>query len=684
MIRNTMQQDYAAGLGILIDQLKAWEDFPNPTPSVLEAWSQSVSRRGQLMIPLGASAQGQWLKVQRRALEDLARLAQTGQPYDSKLPGFCPACERRLTGWDCLVCGYQCLNLERYIKETLASMHPAQHLPFQTLLLPDPLRKRLLFLDLAHPGHVLWEIPLDELCRYPAYAQYLPEHQVLIADPKGQQVLICDLLGHLVKRIDCAGLGIQEPVMATALLAAEGERRYLIVDRAGDQVLIVNEDSRLCWRCEQTLSHPSFATLTADQTLLIADTGHGRVLELTLPHGRLIGTFQRELSGPVWVQRLENKHLLVIDQNNARLHQFRGDGQHLDASPLNLGSLFRPLQIYLRRNGQLVIAQSGQAWEVQPGATQWSGFWDFEQLICQELPVRVAKPVLRQARKALALRVQSFASLGEALAQTALFGRARADVLALARKLCRCIRLHAGQKLSLEAQPGLIYVAKGQFELLPAAPHQAARVYAAGALLGDSGAPGAELAGRELRALVPTRIYVLTHFSIETLLPYLERQQAPEKQLLPAPDSRPALNPGLGERVKRLLSRPVRSDNLRKSQGVKFNLFYTPAERDILLAAEDYRYRSYEVHLQFLPQGQQLDQLVHLFQVLKAHGFLVKHRWFEGGRLLVAHVILNGVDTEPLKLKLAALPHLDRYWVESVVFSDPDARAPRRLRSAGA
>lgn len=63
-----------AGLKRLIGILKDWPDFPLPTAAVLEAWGQAAAKGRQLMIPLGQSAQGQYLKVPARALEVLARL----------------------------------------------------------------------------------------------------------------------------------------------------------------------------------------------------------------------------------------------------------------------------------------------------------------------------------------------------------------------------------------------------------------------------------------------------------------------------------------------------------------------------------------------------------------------------------------------------------------------------------
>ncbi|MEZ0369222.1 MAG: hypothetical protein ACAI44_09075 [Candidatus Sericytochromatia bacterium] len=674
MNRTLSPERIGFGLNLLTDILAQWPGFPMPTESVLQAWAQAAEKRQQLMIPLGESSQGQWLKVQARALEDLARLIQArpAGEYYSVPPPLCPACERKLEDWDCPVCGYRVVNLERFIKETMASMHPVQHLPFDVLLLPDPMRKRLLFLDLSQPGHVLWEVPLEDSCRYPVYAQYLPEKRLIVADSKGCQVLICDLLGHVSLRLDSQALGLKEPVMATCFLAAEGERRFLIVDRAGQQVLIVGENGRICQRFNQELSQPTFAALNSDQNLLICDTGHGRVLELSMPQGRLLGCFSQGLSAPVWAQKLEDNKLMVADQHQGRIFYFQPAGLQTGSNSLHVMSTFRPHQLYLRRNGQLVISQAGQAWEIRPGLPHLSGFWELENLICAELPVLVARPVLRPRRQAAPAKVPH--NLGEALRQTELFGQARPEVLEMARRLCRCIRLKAGQILNLDEQAGLIYVCKGQIAFMA----EETRLYSAGSLLGDAARPTQNrLAGQELRALVPSKLYLLTRFSLETLLPYLAKAD-PAAPALPKPSR------GLGNRVKQLLSRPPR--NQASHQGIKLNLYYTPAEREILLSAEDYKYRSYEIHLQFMPQGQQLEQLVKLFQLIKSQGYLVKHRWFDGSRLLVAHVILNGVDTAPLKRLLTQLDQLDKFWIEPVVFNAPDTPSKKfgLLHSAGA
>lgn len=674
------------GLSFLIETLKHWDDFPAPTEAVLSAWSQSIQKRHQLMIPLGGSAQGQWLKVQARALEDLYRLLddKPNDDYTPEPPPFCPSCQRRLGAWDCQICGYAVVNLERFIKETLASMHAVQHLPENVLLLPDPARKRLLFLDLSRPGHVLWEIPLAQVCSYPQYALYLPDHQVLVTDSQTKQILIVDLLGHVTQRLDQPEHKLVEPVMATAYLAPEGEQRYLVVDRGGNQVLLLKNSGELHWRYRE-LKQPNYAAITPEQTVLIADTGHARVLELSLPHGRLHACFSQYLKAPIWVQRDEQKQLLVVDERPGCLQHYTPGGQLKDSWPINAGPNLKAHQIFARRNGQLVFVQTEQAFELRPGLSHFSGFWEFADLICQDLPTLVARPVLRQTRaltvpQALPPRVTS---LADALKQTELFGQARPEVIDLARKLCRCVRLKAGQSMNIEAQGSLIYIARGQVELTPAESDKAIKIYGSSALLGEPGLSHNQPAGRELRALVPTKLLILSHFSLDTLMPYLSKNA-------PVQPRRGAPTASLGERVKQILSRPAQEARpAAPHQGVKFNLYYTPAEREILLSAEDYRYRSYEVHLQFLPQRQQassaqLEELVKVFQLIKAHGFLVKHRWFDNGRLLVAHVILNGVDTAPLKRKLQVLERLDKLSIEPVVFVNSGRKKPRRVHFAGA
>lgn len=668
-----------AGLKRLIGILKDWPDFPLPTAAVLEAWGQAAGKGRQLMIPLGQSAQGQWLKVPARALEDLARLLpEQTQDYLEHPPEKCPACERRLSGWDCLLCGYQSTNLERYIRATLAAMQPAQFLPFNTLLLPDPRRQRLIFLDLAQPGHVLWEVPLEESSRYPCYAQYLPEARILVADSKANRVLICDLLGRVCQSLDSRALALKEPVMATLLLTADGGRRYLVVDRAGHQVLLVNEDGSLHRRYDKDLSHPSFATVLPDQQLLICDTGHHRVLRLHAEHGAEGTPLSGPLQAPVWVQGLENHQLMVADRQLGRLMRFRADGLLLRTDSLHVMAEFNPHQLLLRHNGEVVIAQSEKIWALRPGSPHLSGFWEPEELICQELPVMVAKPILRAPRTARPTPPQSHpvaSSLSQALEQAPLFARARQEVIEMACGLFKCQRVKAGQVLELDAQTELLYIAQGQFECLAGAYQASLKLYGTGSLLGarsldDTG----KLAGCRLRACVPGKIFGLNSFSLRTLLPFLEGQTQP---LTPPP--RPQ---SLSQRVRQLLSKPSHGPAMHHPL-VRLNLYYTPAERQILTSIKNYRFRSFEIHLRFLPQGQALEEMVALFQLLKAHGSLLKHRWFDHGRLLVAHVLLNGIDKQPLNEQLATLHHIDRFWLVPLSFGPPEQEQPL-LRLAGA
>lgn len=693
------------GLGFLIETLKQWEGFPAPTESVLSAWNQSLLKRRQLMIPLGNSSQGQWLKVPARTMEDLAHLLydKAEKDYASEPPCFCPACKRRLNSWDCSVCGHAVVNLERFIKETLASMHPVQHLPINVLLLTDPERKRLLFMDLNRPGHVLWEIQLEGVCEYPQHALYLSNNHILVTDSRSKQILIIDLLGRVQQRLDRPAHQLIEPVMTTAFLAPEGEQRYLVVDRGGNQVLLLKNSGELHWRYGE-LHHPAYATLTAEQTLLIADTGNGRVLELMLPHGRLHACYRFQT--PIWVQRLENRQLLILEQASACLHRYSPEGQLQETVSLNVDADFKPHQIFARRNGQLVFSCADHAFELKPGLSHFSGFWEFKQLICTERLSLMARPVLRQTQSLQPVQNHPKAqasSFTEALHQSQLFSQARPEVLKLARKVCRCIQLKAGQSLDLGEQACLFYIAKGQIELsqtssvnefgerinqASTAGDKKLQIYGAGTLLGEATLRQNKPAGRELKALVPTKLFMLSRFSLDTLLPFMEKSAHADQQLPKKLTPQPSKN--LSERVKQLLSKPRQESKLpSKNQGVKLNLYYTPTEREILLAVEDYRYRSYEVQIQFLPQrqqinGEQLEHLVKVFQLIKAHGFLVKHRWFDNGRLLVAHVILNGVDTAPLKRKLQQIAQLDKLWIEPVVFAQTSRKKPRPFHLTGA
>ncbi len=711
MNTQTASQPVSKGLGFLIETLKQWEGFPAPTEAVLSAWNQSLSKRRQLMIPLGSSSKGQWLKVPARSMEDLAHLLDDKgvNDYASEPPRFCPACQRRLNSWDCSVCGHAVVNLERFIKETLASMHPVQHLPLKVLLLPDPERQRLIFTDLNRPGHVLWEIQLQGVCESPQYALYLPEHQILLTDRQSKQILIIDLMGRVLQRLDRPEHQLIEPVMTTAFLAPEGEQRYLVVDRGGNQILILKNNGELHWRYGE-LHHPSYAALTAEQTLLIADTGNGRVLELMLPHGRLQACYRFE--SPIWVQRLENRQMLILEKAGACLHRYSPEGQLQESLSINVEDGFNPHQIFARRNGQLVFCFSEHAFEVRPGLDHFSGFWDFKQLSSTERPSLIDRPVMRQTQAHKAPNAHSTAhknqasSFAEALQQSQLFSQARPEVLALARKVCRCIRLKAGQTFDLGEQACLIYIAKGQIELSQTssvnefgeplmkasqaskARGQGLEIFGTGVLLGEETLAANKPAGRELKALVPTKLFMLSRFSLDTLLPFMEKSAKTAQQLPQKLTPQPSKN--LSERVKQLLSKPRQENKLTlKHQGIKLNLYYTPTEREILLSVEDYRYRSYEVQIQFLPQrqqinGEQLEHLVKVFQLIKAHGFLVKHRWFDNGRLFVAHVILNGIDTAPLKRKLQQIAQLDKLWVEPVVFAQTSRKKPRPFHLTGA
>jgi len=149
----------------------------------------------------------------------------------------------------------------------------------------------------------------------------------LIADTQNGRVLELNEAGDVIWEYES---GLIEPVR----VKPAGHGRVLIVDAEGSRVLLVDkETSREVWaygkgnrkhgRNDGRLNNPHDAAVLPDGSIIIADTGNGRLLEVK-DHGKAVWSsddrsFKYDFNLPVSVQPVADGRLLVTDAGAARV-----------------------------------------------------------------------------------------------------------------------------------------------------------------------------------------------------------------------------------------------------------------------------------------------------------------------------------------------------------------------------
>jgi hypothetical protein len=163
-------------------------------------------------------------------------------------------------------------------------------------------------------------------------------------DPNLLSALAADRLRNLITERRQQARSVQESVVETfqpseIYLKEDVELpklRRFCVDRHHNSIVRVNRQGEVIWHygfeVGQTLSRPTFVIETP-KTLLIADTGNNRILEVSRTDKEVIGEHKgpqgSELLGPRSVTRTAMGKLLIADQKNKRLVELDGRGRIL-------------------------------------------------------------------------------------------------------------------------------------------------------------------------------------------------------------------------------------------------------------------------------------------------------------------------------------------------------------------
>ncbi|PKL77757.1 MAG: hypothetical protein CVV27_04610 [Candidatus Melainabacteria bacterium HGW-Melainabacteria-1] len=227
--------------------------------------------------------------------------------------------------------------------ERSGSIRAWTHLPAGMFMVPDQARDRLLLAQVQHEGRVFWQLNLGQLGGFksPRAVMWLPQMRMLVTDQQSRQVTELCLDGRQIWQLDSenvAELALRSPVKSTVYFDSDGQKHYLIVDQGHHRVFDVTPDQKLQWQygvtgqsrdLEGYLNLPSDIHYTPQRTLLIADTGNHRVLEIQ--RNKIIRSYGEAdgLDWPVFAERLSNGHTLVVDQARHCIFEFNDKHQRV-------------------------------------------------------------------------------------------------------------------------------------------------------------------------------------------------------------------------------------------------------------------------------------------------------------------------------------------------------------------
>lgn len=590
-------------------------------------FSQHTTLQIQLNTP-GLSLQR---LLQRRTVAAWQALHAAPKQF-SLPPDRCPDCEALLLGqWQCSLCGLELFRWQTDIR-TYHSLDSLGLTPWHYILLPDPRRKRLILLYLGAPGQtglapqVVWQINLNVEA---ISAVLLPHQEILLCTQQGE-VLICDLFGMILWR--CTH-DLKQPVFVDA--SRDGEQ-ILIADAGKHQVLMLNREQELLWSYGQAdlpghengqLRRPTCLRMTTDETLLIADSGNQRVLEISRFSGQIRHSLaaQSHLEQPVWCERLSTGETLIVDASNYRLlaldagHQLTQTFTYYQ-NPLDIRyRLQHPQAVIRRENGNYILANAERVVEISPSQQRllwFSALTDLRPPASFAQVKREAKP--QNPTQLSPTRLNSPFQLSKSLKQISLFEEAP-DAFFDKLKLCLRYEEHpAGKILLREGQKGdaMYLIREGEVEIIK--DFQAVATLGPGDIFGEMALINAEPRNATVRMKSIGRLYRLNKLAFESVIQAFPEIHARIRQIAKirgqmgeqinpsAPTSAPQsarerlqqLMQSHRERIEKQRQQPPAPEHHQLLAGpVYWSLRYTPLEQKLIRQARQTNYRCLELHV---------------------------------------------------------------------------------------
>ncbi len=175
-------------------------------------------------------------------------------PPREKAPDHCPLCQHRLMGlWDCPICGYEVPHAVRQQYHATASYRENHGLKPGFMVLPDPVRQRVLVLDHLHKVQkvIAYSAQLPQ-----AHAQdvvSLGDDRWLCSDVNSGLVWHMDSAGHLLWQWPDTPDSLRRHPLKTTVLRQGTQVFYMGIDRDQETVTVYDEKGQR----HQVLNPPS-------------------------------------------------------------------------------------------------------------------------------------------------------------------------------------------------------------------------------------------------------------------------------------------------------------------------------------------------------------------------------------------------------------------------------------------
>lgn len=559
------------------------------------------------------------------------------------LPERCPQCEHFLSQWHCGMCG---LELSRWKHREHAFTDSMGALPWGYTLTADPRRRRLIFLRLADTASpkVVWQINFSTAF-VPQSAQLISAGEVLVASEQGQLHII-DLFGEVVWS---SALTFKKPVQVQAIFKShqrnqeEAVDRFLIVDEATHQVMVINRANEVLWSYGTEhrpgkdlgfLRSPQSACLTPEGNLCIADTGNRRIIEVS----EVSRTVRREilthqhLEAPAWCDVLPNGHFNAIDTLHYRFYEVDAHDELISScayyqDALDLRYRVKDACAFLRReNGHILIGNRDRLVEISPSQKRLLWYIPLTDLRLEAhqsktqpytppQPNDASQNNLRTSlRTTLSTRLKTPFQLDRVLRDISVF-KGAPDAFFDKIKLClRYEEYPAGQILLREGQRGdaMFLLREGDVEVLKG--FQKVATLHGGDIFGEMALLHSAPRTATVKTLSMCRVYRLNKVVFESVIQLFPEVHARIKTLSEArqlsesseqqPVSNSVISAAARERLQQLMQR--KSVRPPTNAGLKarlaagpthWKLRYTEIEQHVIEEAAKTNYQCLELHI---------------------------------------------------------------------------------------
>lgn len=353
--------------------------------------------------------------IGRQLVQSWYELIKKKNPFTDNPPVQCLDCNYTLMGnWECPSCGLELESPTRLNIWRQSSTEVIHHLPRGYFLIPDPIGKRLFFINRRQFNHIAWQINQELIELKEPWSALLLNNKkhILVTDRLGGRVIEISRLGTVKWELDThlsPEYKLNQPVKASLYLSEEEQERFLIVDQGHHRVFACTRDHKFLWQYGKTgtpgsskgyLNCPNDAQKTAQDTLLITDTGNNRVIEI-LENGHILWTIgkHQKLQTPLFARRLWNGNTMVVDAGNYRILEFDSERnlkyeckyfkEGMDSSMI----MTEPIGFIRRENQNVLLFDTDKILEIMPAQKQLVWFAKIKDLVFEgQTTVPLKKP----------------------------------------------------------------------------------------------------------------------------------------------------------------------------------------------------------------------------------------------------------------------------------------------------